>query len=625
MKWLIAQYITKAIYSLYPMATNLPPNSAPYSVRCHLCNLLVKSAALTGHINQNCFARPKPGQQISPGTCPHCLAAVPVIKMETHLLHSCHALTVPCPFCQYRFQYIEQHLRKKHSEKERTKLFQQLRNTPNPYSAKKSPASKHTPSYSDLKQPECPFSRSSCPICHTYMREKKLRSHVKSHFKIQCPFCKNNFNKSGLVTHLVNKCLSKNASSNSAGVVKCPICKKQDSISKIAQHLALSHLTLCCPICSGILDAKRITSHLNMCSGKSESPSLSQSPLRHGVFQKFRELGGNDDVYSGSEGSLTDEDSSDEDEFDYVYDTPVTVKSRGNSHSGSHHKSKPFHAPFLDPTDPNYVLLPADHQRRGGKGGYTEDLVSAPYISMGHKISCPICNSDCPLRMMGRHIVENHITHQCPICKHKLANSSFKVHLEECMGRYGAKDVKGRPTYPCPYCSQAKCHSVREISTHIHRTHRQLNCPFCQDSYGPHNYCRHVSKCARLSVMSAQLIQDNPHLDPEMIQLYQQLQIESSEGSSYSEDELEETPLPEKQLSREERRDRSSAYLAEESYTERSGRKVKQETKDCCFFCHFQCCNVPLEDHLAECKNIPNGMQVVSMGNLLGLRINSTS
>ena len=332
------------------------------------------------------------------------------------------------------------------------------------------------------------------------------------------------------------------------------------------------------------------------------------------MFQKFREFREFDDVYSESEDSLTDEDSSDDDEeLEYVYEKPVNAKSHGRNNSGRH-KSKPFHAPFRDPTDPNYVLLPADHKRRGKKGGYSGDLVSPPYISMGRKISCPICNCDCPLRMMGRHIIEKHITHECPFCKSQSSNNSFKVHLEECIGRYGAREGKGRPSYSCPYCSQAKWHSVREISTHIHRTHRQLNCPFCQDSYSPHEYCKHVSNCAKLSVLSAQLIQDNPSLDPEMIQLYQQLQIGASEGSSYSEDDSdEEAPLPVKQTSRQ-RREHSSAYSA--------GGRAKQEANNICCFCHFQCSKVPLEDHIVECNHIPVGMQVVSVGSLLGLVIN---
>ncbi|KAI6645974.1 hypothetical protein LOD99_13229 [Oopsacas minuta] len=586
------------------MATNLPATSSPpKNVRCHLCNAYVKPASLTRHLNQFCPARPKPGQQISPGTCPHCLASISISSMETHLLHACPKLTVPCPFCRYRFQYIEQHLRKKHHDKERTKQYQQLRDPPDPYLTSYSSAVNKSYKYSDLFQTDIQ-SNHSCPICHTYMHDKKLRSHVKSHFKILCPFCKSRFNKSGLFTHLLNKCIPKNVTPSSAGVMKCNACKKQDSVTNIAKHLTVSHLTLCCPICSGTLGAKRVTSHLNQCSVRNSSPGASQSPLLQGVFQKFREFEDDFDTPSDSE-SLTD-DSSDYEELIYDYET--NARCKGN-YSGSHHQSKPFFAPFIDPSDSDYVLLPTDNKKRGKKGGYPEDLVSFPYVSMGQKISCPICNDDCPLRMMGRHMTENHITHKCPICSKQLAHSSFKVHLEECLGRYGAKQVKGRPTYLCPYCSETKCHSVREISTHIHRTHRQLTCPFCQDSYGPNNFSKHVNKCAKLSVMSAQLFQDHPSLDPEVIQLYQQLEIESSEESSYSEEDI---PAARKQI--------SSASLSNRSYANTV--QTRYESQVTCLFCNYQCRDVLLENHIAECRNIPAGMQVVSINNLLGLRIN---
>ena len=570
------------------MATSLP-TSTPRNVRCHLCNAFLKPSAITKHVNHFCPARPKPGQQISPGTCPHCLASVSVTSMETHLLHSCPQLTVPCPFCQYSFQYIEQHLRKKHRDKQQTKQYQQLRNPPDPYSTEYSPAATHSLEYTDFVHNQ-PTDDHSCPICHTYMRDKKLRSHVKTHFKILCPCCKGRFHKPGLLTHLTNKCIPGRLPV-SGGVVKCPVCKKQDSVSRIAQHLSVSHLTLSCPRCSATLGVKRVESHLDQCTGGNCSPGTAQAPLISGVFQKFRELEDDTDTSSDSTSSLSDDSSSD-DELVYEYDSDVIARYTDN-HSDTHYQSKPFFAPFLDPTDPDFILLPADKQR-GKREGYKEDLIAPPYVSMGQKISCPVCDSDCPLRMMGRHITENHITHKCPVCNNQLPHDSFKQHLEECLGRRGPRQVKGQSTYPCPYCSKTQWHSVREVSTHIHRTHRQLQCPFCQDSYPPSKFCKHVNKCAKLCVMTAQLFQEHPSLNPETNQLYHQ-----DIGSSNLE---AQTP---------------TRHVSNKKDTQ-----PRFSSKLTCPFCNLQCRDVLLENHIAECGRIPTGMELVSMNNLLGLRIN---
>ena len=557
--------------------------------RCNLCNAIVNASFLTRHRNERCFARPKPGQRLAPGTCPHCLQTLSVTKMETHLLHECPRLTIPCPFCTYRFSDILKHLWKKHRDKRDSEHFKRLKNPPDPYQTVF--VETRAPRYSELA-PDIPDRRESCPVCHAHMVENKLKKHVAIHCKVKCPCCKGKFKNDRFQTHLINNCLPKLAGPSNS--VPCIFCSKRGPVHFMSQHLSENHLTLQCPVCSNSMSVNRVLEHLRNCSTKNSPASHMETPLLPGVFQKFRELGENDEVYSGSDLSLSSDDSSDEE--------PISYRPRKHNRSDRSSKSKRLNSPFIDLTDPSYILLPASPGKKGKKGtrsGATEDN-PVPSVSWNCKISCPICNTDCPLRMVGRHIIETHISHCCPMCNESIGHSSFRVHLEKCLGGNGAKGEKGRSHFPCPYCSKSKP-SVKQMATHISRIHRELDCPFCQESYAARSYTKHVNNCARMSVMSAQLFQENPSLDPDP----RLLQFGSSEELTDSDTESDGyESLP-----------RNEAHGVEKGLFE-------GEAVISCIFCHFQCIEIPLGDHIAECAKLPPGMQLVSIPNLMGLRIN---